>query len=788
MKIRCDKCGAKYSIAEGLLKKKVTKFRCKKCEHVMIVRASEEEQPPQEAYPGLDAMMGGAGGGADEFDGATKVTESPLLQQAREQWAAEDNAAAAAQTNAFNHQYEVGDEHTQAGASYDQNAGNYASSGYDYQQAPAHDQGYDQGQYEDSAAASSDGWSDATYNTDIDDGWSDEGGLSDEALQGGQDIDDEFEQAFQEQEAEQDEFMHIKNEPKIAANYQEQRLVAMGSSGDASKSVALQEMQEQSTKVFSINALQNLREERKAASEARRQRSRSKRGGKQRPGQANAQAQGGAGAPPPPPVAAPDTTEWHALINGEQIGPLTTAEVKKKLKDGSVDGETLVWKEDFGSDWKAISDISMFMSTLEQLGKNKSAPLLAPPSPPSAPTNGGFGGAGGAMASISFAPSSEVAAPPPPGADLQSLAASAQPVAAPKAPSAMTSMLGDSSPAAAEASLFGGPSPAPASTGDFAGFGGAPVGFSSGGGGAASGNVFGNTSPFAAEQKESSPVKLILMVTAIVVVLIGGTVGALFGLGVIGGQKGNNVAGISQSDLNSARQLVGGTNRTPPPRTRARKVKVASAATKTRPAPRRETAVAPTPRRETAPAPERRAVRRPTRSRRYRRRRRRSRYRRPSRSRRRPKRRSSSGGTPPPPPPPGGGGGSAPPPPPPPPSGGGGGGDAPPPPPPPGGGSGGLGSILKKKSSVPKNLSRGQIARVMRKGFRKLKRCQENYGSDVSRVIAKWTIQRSGRPSGVGISPSSNSRMSSCMKRAIKSWRFPRFSGQPMDIRVPFSF
>ena len=38
MKIECDKCGAKYSIADDKVRGKTFKIRCKKCSNVIIVR------------------------------------------------------------------------------------------------------------------------------------------------------------------------------------------------------------------------------------------------------------------------------------------------------------------------------------------------------------------------------------------------------------------------------------------------------------------------------------------------------------------------------------------------------------------------------------------------------------------------------------------------------------------------------------------------------------------------------------------------------------------------------
>ncbi len=54
MKIECDKCGAKYSIADEKVRGKTFKIRCKKCSNVIIVRdkttsAGAEEPPAAEA-------------------------------------------------------------------------------------------------------------------------------------------------------------------------------------------------------------------------------------------------------------------------------------------------------------------------------------------------------------------------------------------------------------------------------------------------------------------------------------------------------------------------------------------------------------------------------------------------------------------------------------------------------------------------------------------------------------------------------------------------------------------
>ena len=64
MKIECDKCGAKYSIADDKVRGKTFKIRCKKCSNVIIVRdkagggdAAESEAPSDE--PGWHLAIGG---------------------------------------------------------------------------------------------------------------------------------------------------------------------------------------------------------------------------------------------------------------------------------------------------------------------------------------------------------------------------------------------------------------------------------------------------------------------------------------------------------------------------------------------------------------------------------------------------------------------------------------------------------------------------------------------------------------------------------------------------------
>ncbi|MDB4958756.1 MAG: family finger-like protein [Myxococcales bacterium] len=61
----------------------------------------------------------------------------------------------------------------------------------------------------------------------------------------------------------------------------------------------------------------------------------------------------GGGAP------AGDDAVWHLVINQDQIGPLTVAEVNQKFAAGEVDGETFTWREGF-ADWLPLAQVDAF--------------------------------------------------------------------------------------------------------------------------------------------------------------------------------------------------------------------------------------------------------------------------------------------------------------------------------------------------------------------------------------------------------------------------------------------
>src|SRR5437762_11875103 len=72
MKIVCDNCATKYSIADEKVRGKVFKIRCKKCSHIIVVRGGADgnveasREPAQAeggAFPGDEGQTIAASGG-----------------------------------------------------------------------------------------------------------------------------------------------------------------------------------------------------------------------------------------------------------------------------------------------------------------------------------------------------------------------------------------------------------------------------------------------------------------------------------------------------------------------------------------------------------------------------------------------------------------------------------------------------------------------------------------------------------------------------------------------------
>ena len=54
-----------------------------------------------------------------------------------------------------------------------------------------------------------------------------------------------------------------------------------------------------------------------------------------------------------------DDAVWHLVINQDQVGPLTVAEVQQRFAAGEIDGETFTWREGF-ADWLPLSQVDVF--------------------------------------------------------------------------------------------------------------------------------------------------------------------------------------------------------------------------------------------------------------------------------------------------------------------------------------------------------------------------------------------------------------------------------------------
>lgn len=57
----------------------------------------------------------------------------------------------------------------------------------------------------------------------------------------------------------------------------------------------------------------------------------------------------------------PPVKEWFVAIDGEPVGPLNQQEVKQRLEEGQIDGETLVWGEGF-EEWRQLASVADFGS------------------------------------------------------------------------------------------------------------------------------------------------------------------------------------------------------------------------------------------------------------------------------------------------------------------------------------------------------------------------------------------------------------------------------------------
>ena len=54
-----------------------------------------------------------------------------------------------------------------------------------------------------------------------------------------------------------------------------------------------------------------------------------------------------------------DDAVWHVVINSDQVGPMTAAEVQERFAANEIDAETYAWREGF-ADWLPLSQVDAF--------------------------------------------------------------------------------------------------------------------------------------------------------------------------------------------------------------------------------------------------------------------------------------------------------------------------------------------------------------------------------------------------------------------------------------------
>lgn len=59
-----------------------------------------------------------------------------------------------------------------------------------------------------------------------------------------------------------------------------------------------------------------------------------------------------------------DDAVWHVVINQEQVGPMTAAEVQQRFAGGELDAESYIWREGF-ADWLPISQVDTFAAYVQ---------------------------------------------------------------------------------------------------------------------------------------------------------------------------------------------------------------------------------------------------------------------------------------------------------------------------------------------------------------------------------------------------------------------------------------
>jgi predicted Zn finger-like uncharacterized protein len=125
-------------------------------------------------------------------------------------------------------------------------------------------------------------------------------------------------------------------------------------------------------------------------------------------------AVGGASEAPPPDALSMPADEWFVGINGVPVGPIRLSELRSKAASGSVNRESLVWRDGF-EDWRPLKTFPELAAIVDESVSSARASLT--PFTPSVATAGAIAGMGAAPAagavSDPFAPAASAGARTP---------------------------------------------------------------------------------------------------------------------------------------------------------------------------------------------------------------------------------------------------------------------------------------------------------------------------------------------------------------------------------------
>ena len=103
----------------------------------------------------------------------------------------------------------------------------------------------------------------------------------------------------------------------------------------------------------------------------------------------------GTGEGAPAAAEAPADAVWHLVVDGDQVGPLSDAEVRARLARGEISAENYIWKEGF-ADWLRLMDVTEFADVAAAGSATSGGDLFSDPAPIStvAPVASGAGPSG----------------------------------------------------------------------------------------------------------------------------------------------------------------------------------------------------------------------------------------------------------------------------------------------------------------------------------------------------------------------------------------------------------